>query len=314
MLTNILLSITLGLGIFFIVISLRYQSPKKDLDRIIALSKTEEEAYASDEAEDSFYRNIRKRGLEVALAQADLPVTPAGFMRVGIIISVVTFALGYVISGGLIAAVFMALGSFYLYYFWLGLRRDSMKLDYEEAIADTCERLSAGAMLSPTIQGAISHAAETCPDIIKSDLVYIDNLLTQGAGIDAAFADVIERRQSYSLALMAQTLKIWSVRGTTTPLSEIIKPLKESIREMSDTGRRMNSELTQSRLTATIVTVAPPAFVLFYRIAIPSTDPIFSSFSGQLTQIIAYGLAAAGFMLCMRRIRKVRQVLDIEQN
>jgi Flp pilus assembly protein TadB len=312
MLTNILLAVSAGFGFFFIVISLRYQAPKRDLARLTALRKTAEERTAEEEPEGSFYRNLRYRGLNVALAQADLEVTPAGFIRVGIMISLIAFALGVVISGGLLVAVFMAGASIFLYYFWLCLRRDAMKLEYEEAIADTCDRISAGAQLTPTLQGAISHAAETCPEIIKDDLVLISNQLSQGAGVDAAFEDIVERRQSYSLGLMAQTLKIWSVRGTTLPLQEVIQPLKQAIRDMADTGRRMDAELTQSRLTATIVTISPPVFVLFFRTAIPATDPIYASATGQMIQIFSYALSAIGFILTMRIIRNVRKVLEIQ--
>jgi Flp pilus assembly protein TadB len=312
MLTNLLLAFSAGIGVFLIVVSFRYHEPKKDLDRISALRRTAEDIAAAEAPEDSFYRNVRKGGLEVALVQADLDVTPAGFIRVGIIIALIAFALGYVISAGPLTAMFMMVASLFLYYFWLGIRRDAKKLEYEEAIADTCDRLSSGAQLNPTLQGAIAHAVETCPEIIKEDLTYISNQLSQGAGIDAAFGEVLNRRQSYSLNLLFQTLKIWSVRGTTRPLSDTIKPLKESIRDMADTGRRMDSELTEARLTATIVTIAPPLFVLFFRTAIPSTDPIYSSLTGQLIQILSYSLAAVGFVITMRIIRGVRQVLEIE--
>lgn len=312
MLTNILLAVSAGIGCFFIVISLHYQAPKRDLARLTALRKTAEERMAEEEPDDSFYRNLRYRGLNVALAQADLEVTPAGFIRVGILISLLAFALGVVISGGLLVAVFMSGGSIFLYYFWLGLRREARKLEYEEAIADTCDRISAGAQLTPTLQGAISHAAETCPEIIKGDLVLISNQLSQGAGVEAAFGEIVERRQSYSLGLMAQTLKIWSVRGTTLPLQEVIRPLKQAIRDMADTGRRMDAELTQSRLTATIVTISPPIFVLFFRTAIPATDPIYASATGQIIQIFSYALSAIGFILTMRIIRNVRKVLEIQ--
>ncbi len=314
MLTNILLAASTGFGIFFIAISLRYQAPKRNLERLTALRRTTEEIAMESEAEDSFFRNLRYRGLDVALAQADLDVTPVGFIRVGILLAAIAFALGFVISGGLLVALFMAGVSIFLYYYWLGLRRDAKILEYEEAIADTCDRISAGAQLTPTLQGAITHAAETCPEIIKDDLILISNQLSQGASIDDAFGDIVERRQSYSLGLMAQTLKIWSVRGTTLPLQEVIKPLKDAIRDMADTGRRMDAELTQSRLTATIVTIAPPVFVLFFRTAIPSTAPIYSSTTGQMIQVFSYALSTIGFMLTMRIIRNVHKVLEIQQD
>ncbi len=314
MLTNIILAFSAGFGIFFIILSYRYQAPKRNLERLAALRKTSEEIATESEPEDSFYRNLRYRGLDVALAQADLDVTTIGFIRVGILIAGITFALGVVISGGLLVALFMGGVSVFLYYFWLSLRRDAKKLEYEEAIADTCDRISAGAQLTPTLLGAITHAAETCPEIIKDDIVLISNQLSQGASIDIAFGEIVERRQSYSLGLMAQTLKIWSVRGTTFPLQEVIKPLKEAIRDMADTGRRMDAELTQSRLTATIVTIAPPIFVFFFRTAIPSTDPIYSSATGQMIQIFSYALSAIGFILTMRIIRNVRKVLEIQRD
>ena len=143
------------------------------------MRRTADETLDVEPMEDDFFRSVSKRGLDVTLAQADLDVTPAGCVRTGILLGLVGLAGGYLVSGGLIVAAFTTVGSVVLYVYWLQWRRDEKRLEYEEALADMCDRISAGATLTSTLQGAMNHAAETAPEIVKEDFNYIASQLTQ---------------------------------------------------------------------------------------------------------------------------------------
>jgi Flp pilus assembly protein TadB len=312
MATNVLLAFMTGVGIFLIVISQRWGRGRQNLRRIAALRRTTEETLKPEPGEENFVKAVRASGLEVALVQADLAVTPAGFIRVGILLALVALALGYLVSGGLLVAVFLSAGSIVLYVYWLQWRRDEKKLEYEEALADMCDRISAGATLTSTLQGAMTHAAETAPEILKTDFNFIAAQLTQTGSVRTAFADIVRRRRSYSLELLASTLEVWSIRGATMRLQQVLAPLSTTIRAMATEGKRMNSELSGARMTLMIVAIAPAFFVLLLRLTTPSLDAIYASPSGQVIQIVAYAIAGAGFMIGQRILQRVRRVMEIE--
>jgi Flp pilus assembly protein TadB len=262
--------------------------------------------------DDDLMRSMRTRGLDATIAQADLNVTPAGFIRTGFLLVLLGLAVGYLVSGGLLVAVFMGAATGVLYVYWLQWRRDEKRLEYEEALADMCDRLAAGATLTSTLQGAMNHAAETAPEIVKEDFNFIAAQLTQTASVKTAFGDVVKRRRSYSLALMADTLEVWALRGATISLQEVLAPLSGTIRAVAMEGRRMNSELTRARWQLFIVAVAPAMFVLLLRLTTPAMDQMYASLTGQIVQMVAYTIAAVGFLLGQRTMQRVRRVMEVE--
>jgi Flp pilus assembly protein TadB len=308
---HFLSAILVGAGIFIAVISLRWTRAGRNLKRISALRRVADETIDVEPPDDDLMRSMRTRGLDATIAQADLNVTPAGFIRTGFLLVLLGLAVGYLVSGGLLVAVFMGAATGVLYVYWLQWRRDEKRLEYEEALADMCDRLAAGATLTSTLQGAMNHAAETAPEIVKEDFNFIAAQLTQTASVKTAFGDVVKRRRSYSLALMADTLEVWALRGATISLQEVLAPLSGTIRAVAMEGRRMNSELTRARWQLFIVAVAPAMFVLLLRLTTPAMDQMYASLTGQIVQMVAYTIAAVGFLLGQRTMQRVRRVMEV---
>lgn len=311
--THILGALIFGVGILTITVSLRWARAGKNLKRISTLRRAADETIDVEAPEDDLMRSMRTRGLDATLAQADLNVTRAGFVRSGLLLVLLGVAVGYLVSGGLLVALFVGAATAVLYVYWLQWRRDEKRLEYEEALGDMCDRLSAGATLTSTLQGAMNHAAETAPEIVREDFNYIASQLTQTASVKSAFKDVVARRRSYSLALMADTLEVWALRGATISLQEVLAPLSSTIRAVAMEGRRMNSELTRARWQLAIVAIAPAFFVLLLRLTTPAMDRIYASATGQIVQIVSYTIAAGGFLLGQRTMQRVRRVMDIER-
>lgn len=309
---HILGALMVAAGVFLAVISLRWTRAGRNLKRITALRRTADETTETEPPEEDLLRSMRTRGLEATLAQADLNVTPAGFIRTGLLLALVGLAVGYLVSGGLLVAVFTCAATVVLYVYWLQWRRDEKRLEYEEALADMCDRLAAGATLTSTLQGAMTHAAETAPEIVREDFNFIAGQLTQTASVRTAFTDMVKRRRSYSLALMADTLEVWALRGATISLQEVLAPLSGTIRAIAMEGRRMNSELTRARWQLFIVAIAPAIFVLLLRFTSPAMDRVYAGATGQLVQVVAYAIAASGFLLGQRTMQRVRRVMEVE--
>ena len=314
MMTNILLAFMAGVGLFIIIISLQWQKGLSNLRRIDALKRVdpEEKDASLPETEGQFFRTLKASGLEVAIGQADLPVTAAGFIRFGIMLAVMTTALVFIMTGGMIVSLFVGTGSVVLYIYWLHWRRDEKRLEYEESLADMCDRIAAGAMLTSTLQGAMTHAADVSPEILKDDFNYIAGQLSQTASIRQAFSPILNRRRSYALELIEETLEVWALRGATISLQDVLHPLSQTIRAISSTRKRMLSELSGVRRQMLIVAIAPVFFVVILRLSTPALAAIYSSPTGELMQIIAYSISALGFLMGQRVIMNVQKILEIE--
>jgi len=307
--TSLILIIIAGLGALLFVMSFETTSAKDNLERMERLRRSSEELQIPEDA--SFLQTAQKGGLALALARWDLNVTPASFIRDSALVALVAFTLGYLIGNGLLVGVFACVAGIFLYFYYLSYRSVSRRIEYEGAIATICDRIATGAMLNQTLQGAMNHAAENAPEILKSDFNYISAQLMQDANVEVAFADVIKRRKSYALGLLANTLSVYYTRGAAVPLQEVIRPISSSIKKRRADGKKMNAELTQARITAIIATLAPPALVLMFRTMMPTTNVIYSSLTGQLIQIGGYTLAALGFLWSQRTIQGVQKILEV---
>lgn len=313
MLTNLLLAFITGVGILLIFLAIGIQRRPSGFERIERLSQGYSAGDAPPDSDDDFVRTLRKRGLAAAIAQAELPVTPAGFLRVGLAIALLAFLIAFLLSGALVVSVFVGVLGFVLYVQWLFQRRDSRRLEYEEALADLCDRLGVGAQLYGNLKGTVTHAAEMAPEAVKEDFSYIASQITGGASLRAAFEAVQRARASYSLDLLVDTLAVWQGRGATIPLHEILDPLSTTIRETASERKRMFAELSLVHNQMRLVAIAPLIFVGFLRFSSPAMARVYSSFLGQVVQMAAYAIALLGFVLGQRALSTVARVLEIEE-
>jgi Flp pilus assembly protein TadB len=313
MLTNLLLAFITGIGILLIFLALGSQQKPSGFERIERLSRGYSAGDAPPDSDDDFVRTLRKRGLAAAIAQAELPVTPAGFLRVGLAIALLATLIAFLLSGALVVSVFVGVLGFVLYVQWLFQRRDARQLEYEEALADLCDRLGVGAQLYGTLKGTVTHAAEMAPEAVKEDFSYIASQITGGASLRAAFEAVQRARASYSLDLLVDTLAVWQDRGATIPLHEILDPLSTTIRETAAERKRMFAELSLARNQMRLVAIAPLIFVGLLRFSSPAMARVYSSFLGQVVQMTAYAIALLGFVLGQRALSNVARVLEIEE-
>jgi Flp pilus assembly protein TadB len=176
-----------------------------------------------------------------------------------------------------------------------------------------CDRLGVGALLYGSLKGAMNHAAEMAPEVAKDDFSFVAGQITSGASIHGAFQEVQRSRRSTSLDLLVDTIVVWSNRGATIPLQQILSPLSVTIREIASERKRMHSELSGVRNQMRIVAVAPVILVALMRSSSPALAQIYASPSGELIQIVAYMLAMVGFLLGTRALAQVSRVLEIEE-
>ena len=306
----IFFSILFGVGLFIIITSAAWGNTiqiKNDADRVMSFYKTEDET----PPDEGFFQNTRKRGIAKAIDQADLGVSEGAFIRTGIIIAVLTAAVAYFISGGIIVTLFLSIVSFMVYLRWLYDRRDKKRLEYEEAVASLAERMSTAARIDSNITNVIVQVAAISPEAIKDDMSYLANAITGGAPIFETFEKIQNRRHSAALDLLVETLNIWAIKGTTIPLADVVEPIVGTVRQLAATRRQVEADMTMQRVQMFIVAAAPFYFVVSQRMSSVENARFFASFIGELIQISAYSLSLFGLFMGERTLESVRKLLEV---
>lgn len=313
MLTHLLLSLIGGTGILLITISITWRKRPSGIERLEALGKGEDGPLADETGELArFLKTVRETGLAAALNQAELPVTAERFIRLIFLLGVAGFMLTLIITGAIGVSVLAVFIGVILYIQWLIQKREASRLEYEEALGDLCDRLGVGAQLHGSLAGALTHAVETAPEILKHDFELVSGRLVSGATISEAFEALQIKRRSYALDLLVDTLKVWSSRGGTIPLHQILAPLSSTIREVAVERKRMSAELSGARDQMRIVAVAPLILVGLLRLSSPELASIYASTAGEVIQAVGYLIALAGYLLGTRVLSSVNQVIEFE--
>ena len=302
-------SLLFGVGVFFIALSPSWRRAKQDMERIDELRQIGIDAPVG---EIPLIQDISKRGLEKALAQAGLPVTPAQFIRFGLIIGLVSAASILSLVGSLIVAVFVGLGSVVLYVRWLYDRREQLRMGYEEAIGRACEYMGVGAQADDTLEGAMKHSLELVDPILRDDVDEVINLLSQNASVTKSFAGIQKKRQSQALDFLAETLIIWDKRGSKLSLKDVLSPLRLIIQKNVSTQQKMDAELSGPKRTMIIVAIAPIIFVVLMRLSSPAYAQYYTTPQGELLQIVSYSIAMIGLVFGERALKQVRKVIEID--
>ena len=172
LLTYIVLSSGLAIGIFIAFMAYaNVKGRQTGMQRLRNLVEADEDGGAvlpsPHMSIGNFADTWQAGGLSLALKQADLDISKAAFMRIGLLGMAGGFALAYALLGGIMTSVFAGLVIFLLYIRWLFARRDKLLVEYEEGLADAAASMAVGAQLGGgTAHGAISNAALYAPPLV----------------------------------------------------------------------------------------------------------------------------------------------------
>lgn len=317
LLTYIVLSAGLAIGIFIVFVAYaNTRGRKTGIQRLRRLVEADQDAGAVIPSPHMDMRDFagtwQAGGLELALKQADLNVTKAAFLRIGILGFAGGFALAYALLGGILTSVFAGLVIFLLYIRWLFSRRDKKTMEYEEGLADAAASMAVGAQLAGgTAHGAISNAAQYAPPMVAEDLEMVSRRLVQGEDLEKAFFPIQQRRQSPMLNILVSTLVGWERYGADRPLGQVLEPLTETIRENAATRKKVTADLTGVRTQMQVLAVAPLVLAALMRFTSWDYARFYASFWGEVTMMGSFLLSFTGVVIGERMLNQVNQVMNL---
>lgn len=259
-----------------------------------------------------FLRTTREQGLNIALRQAELDITVPGFMQSMAIVGGLTFVVGWVLTGTPVVALFLVFISMVVFLQWLFRRRDTKRLEYEEALASMADRLASGAKINNSLRGAFEYAVPLAPDAVKGDFEYLLTQIQAQNDVTAAFQVIRDKRGIYALDLLLGAILTWNTKGASKGLQEVLKPVSDSIRMMSSTRKSSKSELRGLVIQVYALVVAPIIFVSVVKNSNPLVGPIYNQPIGWLMQIVSYSISTVGFMVAQQQFNRPQKLLEVE--
>ncbi|MBU0492302.1 MAG: type II secretion system F family protein [Chloroflexi bacterium] len=235
--------------------------------------------------------------LETRLRQMDVNLSLSEFVRTSLLIGVVA-GLGAQI---LLGVPFLALAAFGLgscaYYVILDNRYTARVEAYQDALGEAALLIVESFRVQGTIHYAIGNVAQYGPAILRPDFQQVYDDLSNGVLLDAALADLRQRRGSPILDAITEVLQLRQERGgnVTTAALERTAAL---VRRLADTRKTMRARQVQNRITSIFAVAAPWIALAIVLVGMPETyRPFYDSLLGQLLLVGLAGGSAGAYWL-----------------
>lgn len=295
---NVFLALVLGLGVYLVYSSLT-SVPRVPLGRHM------EDLDAVSE------RRGLLASLQTKLQQADLPISAEEFLGTGLMIGLVVSALLLLLTRQPVVAIVALLLGPAGYWIILEQQRDRDVRAYQDALADALDIIENTFAATPSIQAGIKDVVRYGPEVLRSDFEEILTRLQTGASLEEAMAPVAARRRDLFFDMVMEALTQREQEGGS--IRAVLEALASLVREQSFIYRRAMARQTQQRLEATIVSLAPLAFLIMI-LVMPVTSsmarPFYNSLMGQVTLVVVLLMNGAGYLWS----RKIAQSgLSLEQ-
>jgi Flp pilus assembly protein TadB len=283
---NVLFAVVFAAGVFAIVMGLVPRQERADLsviERIGGKGQIRRGAVAELEH--------RLEMARVDIGVDDFIVTSLGLAFLG-------GALGFLLSGVLLAAVLGAVVGGIAYWVYLTSKAAQEIEAYEDALPQVLARLISGAQMGGTFEAAAAQAAEFGPAICRQDWAYIAAQRASGVKPDDIFDEVAARRGSLLLTMIFELIIIQQRQGVG--LSQTLQQIEEALRERVKVARRARSAMKGPMRELIVVCAMPFLVVAGVRVVAPGAAAVYSTLVGQFIIFIAWGIVITAFIIGYR--------------
>lgn len=181
----------------------------------------------------------------------------------------------------------------------LHVARRRARRQFVAAVPPALEQVAAALRGGASLDEALAHVADGRGPL-AADLKIVGNRATLGTGLAASLTAWPDERPVPAVRSAAGALALAASVGGRA--ADAIDGLASSLRERSGAAAEARSLSAQARLSATVVGVAPVAYLAFSAVVDPeSVEVLVATGTGRVC--LALGLALDGLaVVCMRRI------------
>ncbi|MGJ9405723.1 type II secretion system F family protein [Nesterenkonia aurantiaca] len=251
-------------------------------------------------------RLIHRRGTPVGASTLELAAVklrPQDFVFLVLVGSVVGFALGLVLSGGLLAVLFAAvvpLGAKFL----LGMRISKRQKQFAEQLDDSLQLMASNLRAGHSLPQALSSVAKEAESPTSDEFVRIVNETRVGRDLGVALDMTAARMASEDFSWITQAIAINREVGGN--LAEVLDGVANTIRQRNEIRRQVATLSAEGRLSALILMVLPFGLAGFLLMSNPAYLAPFTETT------IGYGLMILAIVMLSIGGLWLRKVVEIK--
>jgi tight adherence protein B len=199
---------------------------------------------------------------------------------------------------GLLAAVLMAAGPWYIVRRLSTRRREKI----EEQLADAMVTFSSAIRAGLSLAQALDMLGKDCPRPINQEFQQIVGEYEMGKPLERTLTEAKERLKSENFLLFAAALL--ASRESGGKLNETVERIAKSVVEMQRLERKVRSETAQARKSAVYMAMVPPVILALYAFITPENFAmLFNTLPGHIILCFAVVLNVVAYLWAVRILR-----------
>ena len=246
--------------------------------------------------------------LQERIDQAGLFMTAGEFLRVALLVGLGAgfgFYLLTSIPAGFPLGLLVGVAG---YWSFLGEKRDRHRQKYQSALGEAVALLKEGFHTGNALPAAVEHVVQYGPAILAEDFRRLGAQLQTGTPAEEALREMADRRRDPILDVIIETLIV--NHRNQGRISHILDALLKTVRERMRIRRRIKSEQSQPIWQLRLLTAMPFIATVMLRGIAPEYIVFWSAGLGQLSLLLAWGLAIAGYFLGMRFVTRSTAIAE----
>ncbi len=197
---------------------------------------------------------------------------------VAVLATLVAFILAGAISLGILFAVLMCCGPWYV------IRRmaEKRQQQIEDQLADAMVSLSSAIRAGLSLGQSLQILADQCPKPISQEFQQMVGEYQMGKPLERVLQEAKERLKSENFALFAAAME--ASRQSGGRLNETVERIAHSVLELQRLERKIISETAEARTSSLYMALAPVAVLAMYYFFLDptNTERLFTTVPGQL--------------------------------
>ncbi len=242
-----------------------------------------------------------RRPLDLLLYRAGVRVQLETFLGVSLVTSLVGFSLASIFSANPMFKIAGPMTGFIPYLYVKSKRDERMKL-FTEQLPEAIELLARSLKAGHPFKSGLNLVSQELEDPVSAEFGQAVEEMSLGLDPRVALQNLAMRMTTEDMPFFITAVLIQ--RDTGGDLPRILEGLSATMRDRVQFQNKVNALTSQTSLSANMLALFPPAFVVFLNTFSPGyLDPLLEPGPGQLVLVGAFVITLIGWILCRRLTR-----------
>ena len=188
---------------------------------------------------------------------------------------------------------------------WAGNREAQDREVLREQTSEVVRALGRSVQAGMTLPQMFAHVADEVRGYLGNLFSHAADMMETGSSAEEALAFIRERCEVRELSFLVIALDVQHQTGGS--MSRVLETAQEAVVAQVDMARHLQTQTSQARLSAEVVTVLPFVLLAILSLMSPGVlDPLFAGVAGYAVLTVAALLQVAGVLVVRRILKEAR--------